>query len=204
MFKKHPEKYRGPAVYILSVIIILLIAVQFYFTTIPCIPLENAKKETTEIYSMTDFMYTETYDITRLLQKIFKDNYFSINPYADMIAFANGLGIAVVVMSLISLKCFATHIVSMVWAFWAPYHWMTNKIWELATEPVAKTIYTVTQVTLFLGAALVIARTVIYLVYRFVIPFFKWRKATAEWRVEYEAALAAEAAEKAGAEAATN
>ena len=58
---------------------------------------------------------------------------------------------------------------------------------------------------MWVSLVLVVVRTTIYLVYRFAIPFVKWRKATKEWKVIYEEAKAAEAAAAAeAAEAAAN
>ncbi len=205
MFKKHPETYRGTVCVILSVLVIALFLVQFYFITVPSVPIKNWKTEEIENYSMAEVMFTKTDDITELFKKL-EGWQFSINPYADMTAYAIALGIATTVMSLISLKCFATHIVSVIYAFWSISAWSNSKIWEIATLPIGATIHNVINITMWISMVLIVARTVIYLVYRFAIPFVKWRKATNEWKVIYEEAKAAEAAaaEAAAAETAAN
>lgn len=207
MFKKNPEKYRGSTVIILSVFILLLIVVQFAMTLIPCVPVEKYETQYidhvetkvnvgTTMFTIAEVMFDKADTVTDWRQG--DPNYswnFTLNGYADMIAYATGLGITVVIMSLISLKCFATHIVSVVWAVWAPISWYSARIWEMANQPVADTIYTVTLITLFAGAALVFVRTGLYLYHRFFVPFVNWRKADKAWKAEYEAALAAEKAE---------
>ena len=219
MFAKNPEKYRGTVVKILSVLIMVLIAVQFYVTLLPCVPVDKYEKRTnpetkeeerilvdSKNFTIAEVIFSETDTVTNWIKSSPDVEWtFSINPYADMIAYATGLGITVIIMTLISLKCFATHIVSMVWAIWAPLAWYSSKIWELATMPVVDTIRTVTTVTLLIGSILVVIRTVIYLTYRFIIPFFKWKKQHDEWEERYFDALdAEEAATAAAGEVAAN
>lgn len=186
------------AVKALSLVIILLIVAQFYLTLTPCIPLHEGE------YSLTDIMWTKTDEMAKLFKRHVFGNKFNINAYSDNIALACALGLTTVVMSIVTTKCVATHIISLLFAVWAPIAYSITKVWDVATLPAAADIRS-TSMTLFLiCGAVILIRTVIWAVDRFVIPFIKWRKATADWREELNAALAEAAAEEAAAPEAAN
>ncbi len=135
--------------------------------------------------------------------KVIKDylKVYSINDLIVPLALSFALSLLIILTTLLSWRCLATHVVAVVYVFVSIPAYFTSGYFARANLPPAESVILWSRVLIVVASVFAAIRTGLWIYERYVKAYIKFMKAKDAWKIQLAEAIAAEEAAKAEAAA---
>lgn len=122
---------------------------------------------------------------------------YNINDLIVSLALSFALSLVIILTTLLSWRCLATHVVAICYVIVSIPAYFTSGYFARANLPTAETVVLWSRVLIVIASVVIVVRTALWIYERYIKAYFKFKKAKAEWKVRLAEAIAAEEAAKA-------
>lgn len=122
---------------------------------------------------------------------------YNINEYVVPLALTFALGLVIILTTLLSWRCLATHVVAIAYIVVSIPAYFANDFFSRGNLPAVDSVVLWSRVLIVVTCVLIVIRTALWIYERYIKAYFKFKKAKAEWEVRLAEAIAAEEAAKA-------